>query len=144
MLPGLAGANLIYGMGQIESGLTWSSDQIVIDNDIVKMIKRVIRGVDVTDETMAVDLIANAHEIKDFLHQKHTMKFVRQEQVKPKLMDRTMLGTWQANGSKDLIQRGKEETQRILSTHEPTPLSDDVQKELREIVKAAEKEVASK
>jgi len=142
LVTGLAGANLIYGMGQLESGLTYSSQQLVTDNDIVKMAKRVIRGIDVTDETMAVDIIKQSHEIKDFLRQKHTIKFMREEQSRPKLMDRTTRGTWEEAGSKDLNQRAREETSRILKTHKPTPLPEEVQKELRDIVAAAEKEVA--
>jgi len=58
-------------------------------------------------------------------------------------MDRTTRGTWEEAGSKDLNQRAREETSRILKTHKPTPLPEEVQKELRGIVAAAEKEVAS-
>jgi len=138
-MPALAGANLIYGMGMLESGVTWSHEQLMIDNDIVKMIKRAIQGIDVTDDTMAVELAKRAHEIKDFLHQKHTVQFMRR-QSKPNLMDRNSRGTWQAKGGKDLTQRAREEARRIITTHQPMPLSDDVKKTLREIVEAARKE----
>lgn len=141
LVTGLAGANLIYGMGQIESGLTYSSEQLVIDNDIVKMAKRVIKGIEVTDETMAVDIIKQAHELKDFLHQKHTIKYMRDQQSRPRLMDRTTRGTWETMGKKNLNQRAREETARILKNHAPTPLSAEVQKELRDIVASAEKDL---
>ncbi len=140
MLPSLAGANLIYGLGMIESGMTWSHEQLVIDNEIVGMIKRAIQGIDVNDDTMAVDIIKQAHEIKDFLHQKHTIKYMR-EQSKPRIMDRNTRGTWEAKGGKDLTQVAKEEVRRILKTHQPEPLSDDVKKTLREIVESAEREL---
>jgi trimethylamine--corrinoid protein Co-methyltransferase len=139
-LPALAGANLIYGMGMLESGQTWSHEQLVIDNDIVTMVKRVIQGIDVTDDTMAVDIVKQAHKIKDFLHQKHTIQFMR-SQSRPKLIDRTTRGTWEAKGGKDLTQRAKEEARRIIKTHQPEPLSDDVKKTLREIVDSARKEL---
>ena len=140
LLPALAGANLIYGMGMLESGMTWSHEQLVIDSEIAGMIKCAIQGIDVTDETMAVDIIKQAHEIKDFLHQKHTVQHMR-EQSKPKLIDRTTRGVWEAKGSKDLTQVAREEARRIIKTHQPEPLSDDVKKTLREIVASAEREV---
>ena len=124
----------------LESGMTWSHEQAVIDNEIIGMVKRTIQGIDVNDDTMAVDIIKQAHEIKDFLHQKHTIKYMR-EQSKPRLMDRNTRGTWEAKGGKDLTQVAREEVRRILKTHQPEPLSDDVKKTLREIVKSAEREL---
>ena len=138
-MPALAGANLIYGMGMLESGQTWSHEQLMIDNDIVKMIQRAIQGIDVTDDTMAVDLVKRAHEIKDFLHQKHTIQFMRR-QSRSKLIDRQTRGAWEAAGGKDLTHRAREEARRIIKTHQPKPLSDNVKKTLREIVESARKE----
>jgi len=132
---------LIYGMGMLESGMAWGHEQLMIDNDIVSMIKHAIQGIDVTDDTMAVDIVKQAHEIKDFLHQRHTIKFMRQ-QSRPKLIDRTTRGTWEAKGGKDLTEVAREEARRLIKTHQPEPLSDDVKKTLREIVESAEEELA--
>ena len=143
LLPALAGANLIYGLGMLESGQTWGHEKMVIDNEIASMIRRVIQGIDVTDETMAVDIIKQAHEIKDFLRQRHTIQFMAREQSRPKLMDRTTRGVWETKGSTDLTQRAKEEARRIIKTHQPEPLSDDVKKRLREIVESAEREAVA-
>ena len=120
--------------------MTLSPAQYVIDNDIAGMVKRMIQGIDVTDETMAVDIIKQAHEIKDFLHQRHTIQHMR-EQSKPRLLDRNTRGTWEAKGGKDLAELAREEARRIIRTHQPEPLSDDVKKALREIVKSAEREL---
>ena len=110
----------------------------MIDADIVKMVKRVIQGIDVTDDTMAVDIIRQAHEIKDFLCQEHTLRYMK-SQSRPKLIDRNTRGTWEAKGGKDMPQRAREEARRLLKTHQPEPLSDDVKKTLREIVMSAVK-----
>jgi trimethylamine--corrinoid protein Co-methyltransferase len=126
-------------MGMVESGMTWSHEQLMIDNDIVAMIKRTIQGIDVTDDTMAVDIVKQAHQIKDFLHQKHTIAYMR-EQSRPKLIDRQTRGAWQAKGGKDLTQAAREEAKRIIRTHQPLPLSDGVKKTLQEIVKSAREE----
>jgi len=120
--------------------MTLSPAQYVIDNDIAGMVKRTIQGIDVNDETMALDIIKQAHEIKDFLHQKHTIQHMR-EQSKPRLIDRNTRGTWETKGGKDLAELAREEARRIIRTHQPKPLSDDVKKALREIVASAEKEL---
>ena len=141
LLPAIAGANLIDGMGMLESGQTWSHEQLLIDNDIVTIVKHAIQGIDVTDDTMAVELVKQSHKIKDFLHQKHTIQFMR-EQSRPKLIDRRTRGAWQAKGGKDLTQAAREEARRIIKTHQPEPLSDDVKKTLRDIVQTARKALA--
>lgn len=125
-------------MGMLESGQTWSHEQLVIDNEVVAMNQRAIQGIDVTDDTMAVDVVKKAHEIKEFLHQKHTVQFMRR-QSKSKLIDRQTRGAWEAKGGKDLTQRAKEEARKIIDTHQTDPLSDDVKKTLREIVDSAKK-----
>lgn len=138
MLAAQAGANLIYGMGMLESGQTWSHSQLLIDNDIVAMVKRVIRGIEVSDETMATDLVKKAHNIKDFLHQKHTVKHMR-EQSKPNLFDRKTRGAWVNAGERDLTEVARDAALKIIKTHHVEPLDDDTAKTIREIVDSARK-----
>ena len=57
MLPALAGANVIYGLGMLELGITFDFAQLVIDDEIAMMIKHVVKGIDVDDYYMAVDVI---------------------------------------------------------------------------------------
>ena len=57
MLPALAGANVIYGLGMLELGITFDFAQLVIDNEIAEMIKHVVKGIDVNDYTMATNVI---------------------------------------------------------------------------------------
>jgi len=134
LLPALAGANLIYGMGMLESGVTWCHEQFMIDNDIVKMVKRAIQGIAVNEDSLATELVKRAHEIKDFLHQKHTVQHMK-EQSKSKLIDRTSRGTWETKaGGTDMTQRAKAEVKRVLKEHKPDQLSDGVKKTLRDIV----------
>ena len=56
----MAGANLIYGLGMIEMGMTIDYDQMVMDDEFAKMIKYVVQGIQVNDETLALDVI---HEV---------------------------------------------------------------------------------
>jgi trimethylamine--corrinoid protein Co-methyltransferase len=139
LLPALAGANLIYGAGMIESGVTFDFGQLVMDNEFAAMIKHVVRGIAVSDETLAVDDIAEVGPFGDFLSLNATLKFMR-TQSQPRLIDRRVREEWELGGGADLYQRSLAEARRILATHRPTPLPDDVRKKVRSIVEAADRE----
>jgi trimethylamine--corrinoid protein Co-methyltransferase len=88
MLPALAGANLIYGMGMLEMGQVLSFSQMVMDNEFAAMIKRSIRGIEVSDELMAVEIIKQVGIGGNFLGQKHTMEHLADEQVQADMIAR--------------------------------------------------------
>jgi len=136
----LAGANLIYGLGMIEMGMTIDFGQLVMDNEFAKMIKFLLHGIPVNDETLAVDVIREIGIGKNFLSHDATFKHMR-SQSQPKLIDRRMREEWEASGSKDIHERASEEARHILETHKPEPLPDDVLATLRSIVVEAEKEL---
>ena len=140
MLPALAGANLIYGLGMIEMGMTIDYGQLVMDNEFARMIKHVVQGITVNDKTLAVDVI---HEIgvgKNFLSHDHTFKHMR-SQSQPKLIDRRTREDWEAGGRVDIYQRALEEARYILENHKPEPLPEDVLAAIRSIVEEAEAEL---
>jgi len=130
---------LIYGAGMIEGGMTWSHEQLVIDDEIIRMVKRVIQGIDVTDETIALDVIEQIHETKSYLRQKHTLQHMRMQSA-PHLFDRNSRKDWESKGAKDLTQRAREKAHGILETHKSEPLSEDARKALRDIIKRVERE----
>jgi len=138
MLPALAGANLIYGMGMLEMGQVLSFSQMVMDNEFAAMIKRSIRGIEVNDELMAVDIIKQVGIGGNFLGQKHTMKHIADEQIQADLIDRRMRGGWEKKGAKDLYQSSVERAKKILETYQPEPLEDGLAEELVKIAKSAE------
>ncbi len=142
LLPALAGANLLYGCGMLELGITFCFAQLVMDNEFARMIKRVVQGIPVTDEDLAVDIIRKVGAFGDFVGEEHTMKHMRALQSQPKLIDRRMRELWKEMGSTDLTQRAAEEARRIISTHKPLPLPEGVQSTLAEFLKDAEKELA--
>jgi trimethylamine--corrinoid protein Co-methyltransferase len=143
LLPALAGANLIYGAGMIESGVAFDFGQLVMDNEFAKMVRHAVGGIPVTDELLGADDIAAVGPFGDFLSLGSTLKFMR-DQSQPKLIDRRVREDWTAGGGKDLHQRSLEEARRILATHAPEPLPDDVLREIRAIVDAADREAASR
>ena len=142
-MAALAGANLIYGLGMIESGMTFDYGQLVIDNEIAKMIKYAIGGIPVNDKTLSVDVTKEVGPFKDFLSHDDTFNHMR-TQSQPKLMDRRVREEWEMSGSTTLYERAVAEAKHIMATHTPEPLSDEILAKLRAIVEGAEKELGIK
>ena len=129
---------MMYGMGMLEMGQTLSFSQMVMDDEIASMVKRIVRGIDFNEELMAVDLIKKVGISGNFLGQKHTMKHLRDEQVQAKLLDRRMRGGWEKKGAKDLNQVSIERAKALIADHKPMPLEDGLAEELVKIAKSVE------
>ena len=140
-MAALAGTNLIYGLGMIESGVTFDYAQLVIDDEIARMVKQVVGGIRVSDERLAVDDIARVGAFGDFLSLDATMAHMR-EQSQPKLIDRRVREDWEERGGTDMYQRAQVRALEILETHVPEPLPDDVRQRVRKIVGDADRELA--
>ena len=140
LLPALAGANLIYGLGMLESGVTIDYAQLVMDAEFARMVKFCLPGIPVTDQTLSVDVIAEVGPFGDFLSHADTYRGMR-EQSRSQLIDRRVREDWTAAGSTTVYERALAEARRILETHEPQPLPDAVAAELKAIIRAAEEEL---
>ena len=139
----LAGANLVYGMGMLELGITFSLTQLIIDNEIVKMVKEAVKGIEINDENMALEVIKQVGPGGNFLSAEHTLRHMK-EQSHSKLIDRKMWQQWERDGSQDFAQRAREEALSILKIHKPEPLPPKVLSTLHSIVKSAEEELAGR
>ena len=140
LLAALAGVNVVYGLGMLESGVTIDFGQLVMDNEFAGMIKHVLHGIPVDDENLAVDVIHDVGPLKDFLAQKHTLKHMN-TQSQPSLIDRRRRSKWQELGGTDMYERASARAREILETHEPDPLPQDVLETIRSIVEGAEEEL---
>lgn len=141
MLPMLAGANMIYGPGMLESGMTMDLGQLVSDADFVRMMKTVLNGVEITDESLAVDLIKEVGIKGEYLSEIHTFNNFKNLQSNPLVMDRNTRNKWKGLGGKDMAVRSNEKAKQILAKHHPKPLTDEVALKVRGIVQRAEKEL---
>ena len=139
-MAALAGANLIYGPGMLESGITFDFGQLVMDNEFARMVRHTINGFPVDDESLAADVIGEVGPAKDFLMHEHTFRHMR-DQSKPELIDRRGMEEWKASGSKDIYQRATEEARNILDTHQPEPLPEGVASQIRSIISETEGEL---
>ena len=140
LLPALAGANLIYGLGMLESGVTIDYAQLVMDAEFARMVKFCVPGIPVSDETLSVDVIADVGPFSDFLSHDDTYKGMR-GQSQSKFIDRRVREEWAADGATNLYDRALLEARRILETHVPEPLADEVAAKLKSIIQAAEEEL---
>lgn len=142
MLPALTGSNVIYGMGMLEMGMTMSYEQLLIDQEIVRMIRRVLQGIAVNKDTIALDVIKKVGPAGNYLAEKHTRQYMRQELSTTQLINRKMRDHWERSGAKDIAAVAREEAVKILETYRPTPLPDDVRSKIRAIVEEGEAEAA--
>ncbi len=136
-MAALAGANLIYGAGMTESGVTFDYAQYVLDNDMARMVKQTVQGIPVDDETLAVDDIAAVGPFRDFLSLDATLKHMR-SQSQPRFMDRRVREDWEAAGARDAYAVAREAAVRILEEHHPEPLDDGVAQQIDAVVTEAE------
>jgi len=99
-MAALAGANLIYGLGMIESGMTFDFGQLVMDNEFARMIKYAVGGIPITDETLSVDVTKEIGPFSDFLSHENTYRYMR-TQSRSKLIDRRVRQRWIDAGRTD-------------------------------------------
>jgi trimethylamine--corrinoid protein Co-methyltransferase len=124
----------------IESGITFDYGQLVMDNEFAAMIKHTVNGLEVSDETLAVEIINEIGPFGDFISHDSTFDNMR-SQSQPSLIDRQIRENWEMGGGKDLYEKSCEKARHLLETHTPDPLPDSTLLELRNIINAAEKEL---
>jgi trimethylamine--corrinoid protein Co-methyltransferase len=139
LMAALAGANLIYGAGMTESGVTFDYTQYVLDNEIAAMVKRAVGGIPVNDEDLGVDDIHKVGSFGHYLGLPSTRKRGR-ELSQPQLLDRRGREGWEADGSVDAYSAAKAEAKRILAEYHPPELPSDVAAEVQAILHEVEKE----
>jgi len=138
MIQTLAGPSVFCSAGSVYDELLWSPVVLVMDNDMYGSIGRVLKGIDVTEETLAVDLIKKVGPVPGhYLNTAHTRAWWRHELFMPALADKLSHPEWIQAGSKTIVQKAKERVQEILATHEPTPLPEDQAKAIDEILEEA-------
>ena len=142
MTAALAGANMIYGLGMVELGMTMDLGLLVADNECVRMIRRMLDGVPVNDDTLAVDVIRQVGIGGEFVTQQHTFDNFKNCQSQSALIDRNTRSAWLEAGGKDMHTSCNEFARQVIATHQPEPLPGSVADTLRSIVAEAEKEFA--
>ena len=143
LIPALAGADELSGIGEMEAGISSSFAQMVLDNEFVGSILRARNGLTVDTDTLAVEVISTAMDgTRNYLGQKHTMKYLKAGEVAlTKLAERANWETWERGGKQSILERAQAEAERILREHNVQPLEAVQEKELDALLAAAEKEL---
>jgi trimethylamine--corrinoid protein Co-methyltransferase len=127
VMVALAGANFIHdAAGLMEFAMVASYDKYVVDDEIIGMALRTVRGIEVTPETIGADTIKAVGPGGHFLTQPHTLNHMRDEFFFPRVSDREPREIWEMNGAQDTRQRANARARKILATHEPAPLQPEV------------------
>jgi trimethylamine--corrinoid protein Co-methyltransferase len=140
LVAALAAANMVTGAGMIDFESCHSFEKLIIDAEIIGIAKRLIAGVELRDEPIALELMQKMGHRGDYLAQLHTLKWFDKEQYIPsEIIDRGSLEAWKKKGKKSTRERAQDRAAVLLDTYEPPPLADDVRGELRAItLKAAQ------
>jgi trimethylamine--corrinoid protein Co-methyltransferase len=132
LLVGMAGGNWIHdAVGLLEFCMTASYEKYVMDNEILGEVMRVLQGVRVTDETLAVEVTKKVGPGGNFLQEDHTFEHMREEHFVPKIADRQQREAWEKGGSKDTWARCHEEALRVLAEHKPIPVDEKTVEAIR-------------
>jgi trimethylamine--corrinoid protein Co-methyltransferase len=123
----------------IESGVTIDYAVLVMDNDIARMCKYILRGIPTNDATLMVDEIVAVGSDKDFLSRKSTRDNMRTHQSKAGLIDRRVREEWEMDGSVNYYDRCNAKAKEVIESYEVEPLPSDVRDQIRAIVSDSEK-----
>ncbi len=130
----LGGADLICGIGLLEDARTLWLEQLVVDDEMVGMIRRIADGIAVDDAHLALDVIERVGIGGMFLGQRHTMEHLREEHFIPKVVDRRSFDLWAADGRKSIEERARAKVREALARPPPNPLDAGTVRELDRLI----------
>jgi len=142
VLSGLSGATLVHDVGFLDCADIGSLEMLVMTDEIIAMMRRIMRGIEVSDDTLMLDLIDHVGPGGEFVSTKETARRCRTEIWNPTLMDRDRWAQWEAAGAKTMQERIREKLRRILETHQPPPLPAGAAERIEAILQRAEERVA--
>ncbi len=132
-----SGINMVFHTaGMLESYMTMSYEKFIIDDEICGMVKRIKKGYEVTEDTLALDVIKQVGPGGQFLDTDHTLKHFRSEFYEPRLSDRDNFENWKAKGSPSTIENANKIWKEILEEYEAPGLPPDIDKDLQKFIKS--------
>jgi len=138
----LNGANIIHDLGFMDAGLQGSLQLIAIANDLLGWLRAATAGVQVNDETLALDVVEELGPEGDYLAHEHTYRHFK-DAYYSKLADRQIYSAWQDAGSTTMAERAAKQVEDILANHSVEAVPGEVQIALRDYVRNAENRAAS-
>jgi trimethylamine---corrinoid protein Co-methyltransferase len=137
-MASVAMSDMLLGAGLLYGSRTWSFEQLLLDCEIFGLVAKMMEGIAVNEETLALEAIAKVGPGGNFLAQKHTRRHMRDLWL-PRFMDRRPYSTWEEQGD-TARDWARAQAQEILSTHQPEPLDPALDRELQAIIASVEKQ----
>ena len=130
-------SDMLLGCGFLHGSRIWSFAEMMMDCEIFSIVHKMMGGIEVNDETLAMEAIANVGPGGHYLAQKHTRNHMR-ELFMPKFMDRRPYSEWETKKD-DARDWALARARKTLKEHQPDPLDEKISKELERIIKSVEK-----
>ena len=137
----LSGADVVSGAGILDSNASVSLVQLVIDHDILCRMMKMMRGIEVNDETLAYSVIEDVGPGGHFLEHDHTLKYFTNEYYRSDICNRQSRENWEKNPIRSLIDAAQQKINQILNKHLPAPLPPETANEFEKIVNRAKEEI---
>lgn len=135
-MASIAMSDMLLGVGLLHGSRIWSFAQMLLDCEIFDMVIQTLQGIQVDEESMALDIIDRVGPGNHFLGQKHTRKHMHELWL-PKYMDRRPYDEWEEKGD-GAVDWAIAEAKRILETHRPNELDHNLAEELKRISASVE------
>jgi trimethylamine--corrinoid protein Co-methyltransferase len=133
----LSGANLVHDIGYVESGLTCSYEMIVVCDEIISLVRRLMAGIEITPETLGLDTIDKVGPGGHFLDTDHTQRHFRSIWY-PRVLDRRTYQGWVDAGRPEAIKTANEIARETIAAHRPVSLPHDMLATLHAIIAEAD------
>lgn len=127
----LGGANMLNMGGLLDALKAFDFAKAVIDDEIAQMLKRIRRGMEFSEENLALDVIAEVKPGGTFMTHKHTVKWMRKVALMPRIADRDPREVWEKRGALDAYQRAKQRAAEILANPKPALFPAEIEARIR-------------
>jgi trimethylamine--corrinoid protein Co-methyltransferase len=135
-MASIAMSDMLLGVGLLHGSRIWSYEQMLMDCEIFDLVRKTLQGIEVNDETLALEAIRAVGPGGNFLTQKHTRKHMREIWL-PQFMDRRPYNAWEEKQD-GAPEWARAKAQEILATHQPEPLAPELSRELERIIHSIE------
>jgi len=133
LVAALAGTNLIHDVGYLDSGLTGSLESIVLGAEQIRWVKHFMAGIEMSEETLAMEAITEVGPGRQFLDHDHTLKHLRRNMWVPYVTDHDGYDSWTVSGAKDYAMRAREYARQLAQSHQPQAIDNSVETALRQL-----------
>ena len=132
---------VLHSAGILDSYLTMSYEQFIMDIEMIKIIKRFLSGVNISPEKFAVDVIKKVGPGGHFLDTEHTSKYFKEELFLPRLSNRETYQIWESQGCQDTFARANQLYKEILEEYQQPKIEANLQDKVEEFVEMRKKRV---